>query len=479
MSSHFEPQDAEACAKSVLVISHDLIGPQMAGSGIRYWELAKVLATNCSVILAAPEGSSRPHTHSSIQWAEYTRNVSEPMRRLVDSAQIVVVAGDSLIEFPFLLETDKYVVMDGYDPHTLESLAWNQAKATQERLHSYHDRLRIVQFQCRVGDFFICASERQRMHWLGWLESAGRINPLTYDHDPSLRQLIDVVPTGLPVEPPQRTKPLVKGVIPGISEQDFLLVWGGGIWNWLDPLTLIRAVTRVADTHPYIRLYFPGARHPYQQFVPDMEMHQKAVQLSQELGVWQKHVFVGDWVSYDERQNYLLEADVGCSLHYETVESYLAFRTRILDYIWAGLPMIVTCGDAMSELVEKHNLGMVVNYQDLDGVVDAILRLMDMPRAAFQPQFEHVQRMLTWEQNAQPLLRFCRHPRRAPDKALIRQQQQAQVSLDCVIEQDREIARLRGVIAGYERGRFIRLMRWLRKTQEWMKRIGHRQIGGD
>jgi len=452
----------------VLFISHDLIGPQMAGPGMRYWELARVLAAEFPVLLAAPEGSVLPHVHPGIQWSVYPRNVMEPMRRLVEAAQIVIVVGDSLIEFPFLLETDRYVVIDGYDPHTLESLAWAQTSSAQERLYAYHNRLRIVRLQCALGDFFICASERQRLHWLGWLESAGRINPFTYDQDPSLRRLIDVVPTGLPSSPPQHTHPLVREAIPGISAQDFVLVWGGGIWNWLDPLTLIRAVAQVAQSHPQIRLYFPGPRHPYKEFVPDMEMHGRVVQLSQELGLWQRHVFVGDWVPYDERQNYLLEADVGCSLHYETVESCLAFRTRILDYIWAGLPMIVTCGDSMSELVEKHNLGIVVEYQDVEGVAQAILRLMNTPKEAFAEQFERVRRTLTWEHNAQPLLRFCRQPHRAPDKELIRQQQQAQVSLDYVLERDREVARLRDIIIGYERGRFMRLMRWIhRMRQRW------------
>ncbi len=454
----------------VLFISHDLIGPKMAGPGMRYWELAQVLATRCPVTLAAPEGSTRPEGCSDIRWVEYQRSIADPIRQLVELADVLVIAGDVLTEFPFILDTDRCVVMDGYDPHTLESLAWNQAKPLEHRISHYDDQLRIMQLQCMVGDFFICASERQRLYWLGWLEAAGRINPLTYDQDASLRQLIDLVPTGLPTEPPHRTRSLVRGVIPGIGMQDFVLVWGGGIWNWLDPLTLIRAVARVVETRPHIRLYFPGARHPYQQYVPDMEMHQRVAQLSQDLGIWQTHVFVGDWVPYAERQNYLLEADVGCSLHYDTVESYLAFRTRILDYMWAGLPMIATRGDSISEWVQQYDLGFVVDYQDVDGVADAVLRLMEMPRAAFQPQFERVQRMLTWEQNAQPLLRFCQNPRRAPDKQLLRQKQQAQVSMEYLITQDRELARLRGIIAGYEQGRFMRLMRWLHQIQRRFRR---------
>jgi hypothetical protein len=34
------------------------------------------------------------------------------------------------------------------------------------------------------------------------------------------------------------------------------------------------------------------------------------------------------------------------STHYEHVETTFAFRTRILDYLWAGLPVVATGGDA-------------------------------------------------------------------------------------------------------------------------------------
>ena len=58
--------------------------------------------------------------------------------------------------------------------------------------------LGVQNAQLDHGDFFICASEAQRDFWIGALHSRGRINPLTYADDPTLRRLIDVVPFGLP-----------------------------------------------------------------------------------------------------------------------------------------------------------------------------------------------------------------------------------------------------------------------------------------
>ena len=41
------------------------------------------------------------------------------------------------------------------------------------------------------------------------------------------------------------------------------------------------------------------------------------------------------------------------------------FRTRLLDYIWAGLPMVVTRGDPLAELVDVQRLGIVVPPGDV------------------------------------------------------------------------------------------------------------------
>ncbi len=189
-----------------------------------------------------------------------------------------------------------------------------------------------------------------------------------------------------------------------------------------------------------------------------MPMHQAALALADELGLTGRGVFFGDWVPYEEWPDYLLEADVGLSLHFDSIETRLAFRSRVLDYIWAGLPMVLTRGDAIGEYVVGRGLGEAVDYEDDAGVAYALLRLLERPRAAFAEQFEAARAGLTWESGAEPLVRFCRHPRRAPDKGRL-----PSAGGDCR-EQEMEIARLRDVIAGYESGRFIRFMRWVHRV---------------
>jgi len=311
--------------------------------------------------------------------------------------------------------------MDGYDPHTLEGLAQWTGEADEVQAHRHEERLSILRRQCQAGDFFICASERQRDWWLGLLEQQGRINPDTYAADPSLRQLIDVVPYGLPSQPPSAGRPVLRGVWPGVGSSDRILLWGGGLWEWLDPLTAVRAVQRLADHYPHggqVRLLFPGTRHPNPS-VPDMPVRARTMALAEELGLAGKHVFFGDWVANQDWPGVLLEADVGLSLHPDTVEARLAYRSRVLDYVWAGLPMVVTGGDATAELVERQGLGFVAGYGDDAAVAEGINRLLaarPSPREEFRPRFDAARRDLTWEKAARPLAAFCRRPYRAADR---------------------------------------------------------------
>ena len=65
-------------------------------------------------------------------------------------------------------------------------------------------------------------------------------------------------------------------------------------------------------------------------------MAQAAVDPRQ-LRVDSKVHFNYDWVPYAERARFLLDADLGVSAHFDTVETRFAFRTRLLDYFWVHL----------------------------------------------------------------------------------------------------------------------------------------------
>ncbi len=123
---------------------------------------------------------------------------------------------------------------------------------------------------------------------------------------------------------------------------------------------------------------------------------------------------------YAERDLWLASAAVGVSAHHEHLETEFSFRTRIVDYLWCGLPVVTTGGDELGELIGARGAGTPVAAEDVDGFAAALAVLLDDPdrRAAVGAAARELARDLTWDAVAAPLVDFCAAPRRAPDLLL-------------------------------------------------------------
>src|SRR6266508_5517587 len=144
-------------------------------------------------------------------------------------------------------------------------------------------------------------------------------------------------------------------------------LWAGGIANWFDPLTPIRAMAEIAGSRADVKLVFLSLSPP--RGAPTA-MAVQAVELAESLGLLGRNVFFNEhWVPYTERHRYLVAADIGISAHFQGLESRYAFRTRLLDHFWAGLPTITSSGDVLGELVRDRALGVVVEPGDVAGWV--------------------------------------------------------------------------------------------------------------
>ena len=325
--------------------------------------------------------------------------------------------GEVLDLFPFLYGVSVPLVVDLYDPLLLETFEIWSSLSVGERLRLHNLYLSRNNRHIKTGDFFICASEKQRDFWIGMLVALGRVNSYTYYRDRELRKLIDVVGFGLPEEKPIHTRDVLRGVCRNIKEGDKILLWNGGIWNWLDPITLIKAMKAIVQKRDDVKLLFMGSKHPSQK-VPQMEVCSQAIQLAKDLELYDRYVFFNDWVPYEERSNFLLEADFGVCLHKEHLETKFSFRTRVLDCIWSGLPIIISKGDSMSELVEEKELGVVVPPGDELALKKALLTILDEKKVQdkFKSNLSEIAPQFSWGRVLQPLQDFCDSPYRAPDK---------------------------------------------------------------
>lgn len=401
----------------VLIVSHEAPGLRMSGPAIRYWHLAQVLGADLPVTLAVPAPADPMGGAATV--VTYARESGAGLPALLAESDVVIAAGYLLRHYPAIARAAQPLVVDLYDPFLLENLEIHSARPLPDQAALHRVDLSVVAEQLGRGDFFLCASETQRDFWLGMLASAGRLNPHNFHADPSLRRLIAVVPFGLPDEPPVAHQRALKGVWPGIAAHDQVLYWGGGIWEWFDPLTAIRAVAALAPRRPNLRLFFGGLRHP-NPAVPAMRQAEAAQALSAQLGLTGRHVFFNsDWIPYAERANFLLDADVGLSLHFDHVETRFAYRTRLLDYVWAGLPMVLTAGDSLSGELAANGLACTVAPGDVPAVAAALEAWLDetpAQRARRQSLSRALAGRWAWSRVAAPLLDYVCQPALAADR---------------------------------------------------------------
>lgn len=402
--------------RRILIVTGDQLSARMAGPAIRAWNLAGLLGREHDVRLATVHEAdvTSPHFEIVVTPVQASRSMDEH----VEWADVILFQGYALNLFPALQQTDKVMICDLYDPMHLEQLEQARELGPERWRHEVSTATEALNVQLRRSDFFVCANDRQRHFWLGQLAALGRLNPDNYSDDETMERLIGIAPFGLERERPVQTRHAIKGAVDGIGPDDKVIIWAGGVYNWFDPVTLVRAVAELAERRPSVRLFFLGMKHP-NPHVPQMRAATQARALAEELGLTDKHVFFNErWVDYADRQNYLLDADAGVTTHYQHVETTFAFRTRILDYLWAGLPIVTTGGDSFGELVSRQELGLTVGQEDVSALADALeIVLFDDDFAArARANIAKVREEFTWEKALDAVVQFCRDPHTAPDR---------------------------------------------------------------
>ncbi|MFQ3633052.1 glycosyltransferase family 4 protein [Roseiflexus sp.] len=404
----------------LLVISHDVVGQRMAGPGIRVWELARVLSFYAKVTLLAPQPIDL--VAPDVRTDHFVMGNHASLTAYLRQADVILANGFLLESHPELAQAPQPLILDLYDPTLLENIELFRNAPLPERQERTRRDVELLNRQLAAGDLFLCATERQRDLYLGALMAAGRITPEESDSDPLLRSMIAVVPFGLPAIPPTRTGSGIRGVLTGIDRDDPVILWNSGLWDWLDPLTLIRAMPQVVDRVPNARLVFMAGKHP--GGAAPMRLPDMARALASDLNLLDRHVFFYEtWVPYTDRANFLLDSTIAVSLHRQHLEmAYAAIRSRVLDYLWAGLPAVLSNGDSAAALAREHGFALVIPPEDQEAIAQAIITLLtsDAKRNELAARARALAPQYTWEAVARPIIAFLssiRAPKeRAPDQ---------------------------------------------------------------
>ena len=404
----------ESVTRQVLVVTRDRVGPEMAGPAIRAVELARTLSEENEVRLAAPFGEQ---VDKQIPFFRYDRSRASSLRAAL--AGVEVVFSDPLPPAAARAIPDgrRRWIVDFYNPEPFEGLeTYRHAKGRLERRALDVVRTDRLLFAARIGSAFVCANERQRDMWLGFLAAERRVASARYDADPEGWRLVGVVPFGVPTEPPRPGPALLRGKV--FPETAKILLWSGGLWDWLDPLTVLRSLALLREQDDAWRCAFIGTVRPFggEHFT----MFERTKRLAGELGLAEAGAvkFI-DWVPYEERGTPLLEADVAVCAHFRTMETRFAVRTRLSDAVWAGLPIVNTDGDHWSELVRARGLGEVVPPEQPDQLAAAAARVGANGRSHYAEALGAMADRLRWPVVAQPLHRLVEEADELPPAASV------------------------------------------------------------
>ena len=324
--------------ETIAVLAPEPIRPRMAGMGIRALELARALSSEFAVRLLVPnEASEAREVAGAIEVARVTDGGLAGAAR---GAAVAVVSGHAANAW-FQQAPDVPVAADLYDPYPIENLHY--ARTLGEGT-ARHDRASLALALARA-DFFLCASPEQRLFYAGALFEAGRIGPRNFPEDPALERLLAVVPFGAPETPARGDREAGRRAA-GVPVAGPLVLFGG-IYDWYDPLLLL-----AADAWPAVKARHPEARllffeNPNPKTTPQGAFD-RARRRARELDPDGRSIFFSPWLPYAARADLYAACDLAVSIAAKGLETELAYRTRLLDAAWGGVPAVAVNGGSLA-----------------------------------------------------------------------------------------------------------------------------------
>lgn len=389
------------------------------GPGLRAWGIARALSVRGhQTILAEPgqgRGKQPDADREGVRLISWRRNDTEFVRSVAHADVVIVQPGTTVAAAFGGLET-RCLVVDLYNPVMTEAQALTAP--TPAGLEQLEWILCAYRYFLQRGDYFLCAGERQRWFTIGALAHAGRHNPLS-----DLNDLLHLVPMGVEATPPSASpdSPLLRGrVVPTNAE---LLIWPGGIYRWFEGVTAIRALHELRRNRPHATLVFVGADNPLQPAASNSGVAE-ARAVARELGLLGVHVHFVPWQAYDNRAAVYREADLAVVTHRPLLEAQFSWRTRSVDCLWGGLPLVGTAGDEVGEIAERAGAAVCVPPEDPIALAGALRELLADPdrRAAMSAAARTLAaETWSWERVTEPLHHICLDPRPAPDRGVMAQ----------------------------------------------------------
>lgn len=320
---------------------------------------------------------------------------------------VVAVNFDASL-FATKLRTSQPVWMDIYG----DALTIMQAQAHRSgRNRGLATTIGFLRSVLQSGDIFsVCGTPQSHM-LVGELAMTGRLSHETFGYD-----FVRVILPGAPAATTGVSRPHDRVLLAaqGISADDFVVLWCGGYNTWTDVDTLFAALELAMAGCPRLHYVSVGAST---YTAPD-NVYDRLLKMIDGSAYRDRFHMLG-WRPWAEVSTYYAESDIGLNidaLHYETI---YGTRTRLVEMMAAGLPVITSLGSELSYLLRDRQACLSFEIGDWRGLGESLLSVAADPaeRARLAQTALAVARSdLSFAVTALPLRNWVRAPQAAPDR---------------------------------------------------------------
>lgn len=369
---------------------------KVEGGGLRCWGLAKGITANkqdIEVTVAYHDSYRKEDFTDNFEGIDITTWKLEEIESLLHDYDSVVVSycmGDLSIKVVDTIRPDQQLILDCNVPAYVEVSARDTNDLDRE-YSTFHADVGRWAHALRRGDLFLCASEPQKMYYQGVLSSVGRINPATYNED-----LIQVVPYGIYREEPKPTEKPITKLIGKEKPEPKKILWFGGIYPWFDLRTLVDGVKLLNETTP-AKLVIVGAKNPFNNHPDFTRPYDQLVEHIDADAKLKKQVIIQDWVDFDHRADWYLDSDLVVVINKLGQENDLAWRTRLVDFLWADLPILTNGGDPLSNILFANKAAFKLDGLSSEDIATALKKTLTGNLQDTQARLKKLKTQFYWD----------------------------------------------------------------------------------
>ncbi|NOQ21322.1 MAG: glycosyltransferase [Candidatus Aegiribacteria sp.] len=195
------------------------------------------------------------------------------------------------------------------------------------------------------------------------------------------------------------------------SEPDEVIrIISTGSFNlWFDEVMLFNALEQAMDYNSSIHFEAAGGKVPSSPEKYDYFCEMVAASR------FRDRFLLHGWVSTEELNKIYSRASIATYTDIISPETLLGARTRVLDWVSRGIPVVCTEGAEISEDIRRHNLGVVVPSGDSESLANAFIALAEdsaLAESVKHSQKEWCETIGSSSHVFVPLIRWCNDPAR-------------------------------------------------------------------